>query len=82
MDRQEMLQQFLSDPLMSDITGLDPEELRGVGYGNEQKSDRVLLEALKRLVSLCCEVSEERKADATIIREINLLIDRAAEEKG
>jgi hypothetical protein len=73
-DRQQMLQNFVSNKELQEISNLDLESLEAINFSN--KTNSALLEALKRMIFSYCQ----EDAESTVVKNINITIENMVKE--
>ena len=74
-DRDAILSEFLSNELLLSVSDLTPAELERVTFSHD--SDSPVVESVKRLIT----AYEKGEADATLIRNVNAVIKRFANDR-
>jgi hypothetical protein len=68
--RDELLQNFLENPILGEISGLSRKELADVSYSKKTRS--ILVEAMKRIISS----SAEGDPSVTVIKSVNTVLEQ------
>mgnify|MGYP001097423837 CR=1 FL=1 len=72
-DRNQMLEQFVKNKDLIELTGISEEDISGISFSS-QKGD-LLIDCLKKMIFSYCE----NESSMTTIRKVNVLIKTEAD---